>query len=70
MDAYERVTTMDLHYPPQAESGVLLPAVVIVAGYPDVGVPNILGCKFKEMEMNTSWGQLISMDQPPSLRPH
>ena len=52
--------TMDLYYPPQAESGVLLPAVVIVAGYPDVGVPNILGCKFKEMEMNISWGQLIA----------
>ncbi len=52
--------TMDLYYPLQAEAGVLLPAVVIVAGYPDVGVPNILGCKFKEMEMNISWGQLIA----------
>ncbi len=52
--------TMDLYYPPQAESGVLLPAVVIVAGYADVGVPTILGCKFKEMEMNISWGRLIA----------
>lgn len=37
------------------------PVVVIVAGYPDVGVPRRLGCAFKEMEMTVSLAQLIAM---------
>ena len=41
---------VDLYYPPAAASGSRLPAVVIVGGYPDVGVPMVLGCTFKEME--------------------
>jgi hypothetical protein len=53
-------STTDLYYPPEVESGGSLPAVVIVAGYPDAGVLKTLGCKFKEMEMNISWGKLIA----------
>jgi hypothetical protein len=33
---------------------------VLVAGYPDVGVPRPFGCAFKEMEMSISFGQAIA----------
>jgi hypothetical protein len=36
------------------------PAVVIVAGYPDVGVPMTLGCNFREMAFVVSLAQLIA----------
>jgi hypothetical protein len=36
------------------------PAVVIAAGYPDVGVPMTLGCNFREMEFVVSLAQLIA----------
>jgi hypothetical protein len=36
------------------------PVVVLVTGYPDVGVPRRLGCAFKEMAMWTSLGQLLA----------
>jgi hypothetical protein len=52
--------TMDIYYPPDAKSGARIPAVVIVAGYPDPGFQRILGCKFKEMASSVSWGQLIA----------
>jgi len=51
---------MDLYYPPAAASGSRLPAVVIVGGYPDVGVPLVLGCTFREMEFCTGWARLIA----------
>jgi acetyl esterase/lipase len=37
-----------------------VPAVVIVAGYPDAGFEKMLGCKFKDMGSSTSWGRLIA----------
>src|SRR5215216_5935788 len=40
------VLTMDIYYPPEAESGARIPAVVIVAGYPDLGFEAKVGCKF------------------------
>jgi acetyl esterase/lipase len=51
---------MDLYYPPAAASGSRLPAVVIVGGYPDVGVPMVLGCTFREMEFCIGWARLIA----------
>ena len=41
-------------------AGARLPAVVLVAGYNDVGYEKMLGVKFKEMAMSISWGQLIA----------
>jgi dienelactone hydrolase len=52
---------MDLYYPPHAASATRLPAVVIVAGFPDLGTQKILGCKFKEMGSSTSWACLIAV---------
>ena len=52
--------TMDLYYPADAIPASPLPAVVLVAGYADAGFETRLGCKFKEMAMSVSWGQLIA----------
>lgn len=52
--------TMDIYYPPDRKSGESMPAVVIVAGYPDTGFEARVGCKFKEMGSSVSWGQLIA----------
>jgi hypothetical protein len=52
--------TMDLYYPPDSSSGVRLPAIVIVAGFPDPGCQRILGCRFKEMGSSTSWARLMA----------
>jgi acetyl esterase/lipase len=52
--------TMDLYRPPDAQSGTPLPAVIIVAGYPDPGFQRMLGCNFKEMGSTTSWARLIA----------
>jgi hypothetical protein len=52
--------TMDLYYPPDFASGVQLPALVVVAGFPDPGHQRILGCRFKEMGSSTSWARLIA----------
>ena len=52
--------TLDLYYPHASGNADGHPAVVIVAGYPDVGVPLRLGCVFKDMEMSISLAQLIA----------
>lgn len=52
--------TMDLYYPADFTTGARLPAVVFVAGYSDIGYEKMLGCKFKEMAMSVSWGQLAA----------
>jgi hypothetical protein len=52
--------TMDVYYPADVTSGARLPAVVFVAGYNDVGYEKMLGCRFKEMAMSVSWGQLTA----------
>lgn len=52
--------TMDIYYPPDSKSGLQMPAVIIVAGYPDEGFQKVIGCKFKEMGSTISWGQLIA----------
>ena len=51
--------TMDLYRPPDS-SGARLPAVVVVGGYPGLGVQRVVGCKFKEMGSSVSWGRLLA----------
>jgi len=48
--------TMDLYYPPHqdATNETPRPAVVIVLGFPDVGVRLPLGCQFRDMGMAVS----------------
>jgi hypothetical protein len=52
--------TMDVYAPADAAEGSRLPAVVLIAGYNDVGYEKMLGVKFKEMAMAVSWSQLIA----------
>lgn len=54
------VLTMDLYYPPDSKSGARTPAVIVVAGFPDLGYEAKVGCKFKEMGSSISWGQLAA----------
>lgn len=56
--------TMDLYYPPNQNPGAVSetrpPAVAIMLGYADVGVPLMFGCQFREMGMTISWAQLFA----------
>ena len=52
--------TMDLYYPADATSATPLPAMVVTLGYSDVGYQKALGCRFKEMAMSVSLGQLAA----------
>ncbi len=52
--------TMDIYYPPDVKSGARLPAVVVVAGFPDMGFAAQVGCKFKEMASVGSWARLTA----------
>lgn len=52
--------TLDLYYPPGAAAGDRRPAVLIVYGYSDAGMPNVFGRAFKEMGQPVSWAQLIA----------
>lgn len=52
--------TMDVYSPEDTVAATPLPAVVLVAGYNDVGYEKMLGVKFKEMAMSVSWSQLIA----------
>ncbi|OFW17961.1 MAG: hypothetical protein A3H97_06015 [Acidobacteria bacterium RIFCSPLOWO2_02_FULL_65_29] len=52
--------TMDLYYPPDSRNGPLLPAVVFVLGFSDVGAKKILGCSAKEMGSYVSWARLAA----------
>jgi len=52
--------TMDLYYPPGALRGARLPALILVAGYPDLGVQKVLNCKFKEMGSSVSLCRLAA----------
>jgi hypothetical protein len=51
---------MDVYHPRSASAAGGAPVVTIVAGYRDVGVPLVLGCRFREMEMVVSLAQLIA----------
>lgn len=52
--------TMDVYYPDDWKPGALLPAVVIIAGYPDAGFERMLGCRFKDMGSSVSWAQSMA----------
>src|SRR5262249_49080439 len=45
---------------PNRQEQQSLPAVVIVAGYPDPGFQKMFGCKFKEMGSSVSWAELAA----------
>jgi hypothetical protein len=51
---------MDLYFPADTKPGARIPAVVIVAGFPDVGYHKMLGCRFKEMAFCVSWARLLA----------
>jgi hypothetical protein len=58
---YRDALTLDLYYPPDhSPDSAHKPAVVIVLGYPDVGVPLVFGCQFREMEMYIGWAKLLA----------
>src|ERR1051326_8641439 len=52
--------TMDIYYPPNAQSGARIPAVIFVLGYSDLGAQRIFGCKLKDMGSYVSWAQLTA----------
>ena len=52
--------TIDLYAPARRAPSVALPAIVMVAGYSDVGYETITGCRFKDMTMCTSWAKLVA----------
>jgi hypothetical protein len=55
------VLAMDIYLPPDTAKGARLPAVVIVAGYPDEGFQKFLGCRFKDMASSQSWARLMAL---------
>jgi hypothetical protein len=58
---YRDALTLDLYYPPgHNPDSAPKPAVVIVLGYRDVGVPLVFGCQFREMEMYVGWAKLFA----------
>lgn len=54
-----RSLTFDVYSPPNADDS-LMPAVLFVSGYSDVGFERMMGCKLKEMESYVSWGKLAA----------
>jgi hypothetical protein len=55
--------TMDIYYPGVPTRSAHPPAVIIVGGFPDVGVALKLGCPAKDMEMVISWARLIAASE-------
>jgi hypothetical protein len=49
---------MDIYYPSDARS--LLPAVLLVTGYPDAGMQRIFGRRAKDLGSNVSWAELLA----------
>jgi hypothetical protein len=58
--AYHENLKLDVYHPVRS-ARALPPAVIIVAGYRDVGVPMTLGCNFREMEFVISLAQLLAV---------
>lgn len=52
---------LDAYYPGPPASATRAPVVVFVTGFPDVGVSNPLGCRFKDMEMSRSLAKLVAV---------
>jgi len=51
---------MEIYYPSNAASGTLLPAVVMITGYPDAGMLRIFGRHAKELGSNVSWAEAMA----------
>ena len=51
--------TLDV-YAPARSTPVALPAIVLVAGYSDVGYEGLMGCRFKDMAVSTTWARLVA----------
>ena len=51
---------IDIYYPSTAVSGSMLPAVVMITGYPDAGMLRIFGRHAKEFGSNVSWAEAIA----------
>lgn len=52
--------TMDVYRPADAHPDRELPAVLIVAGFPDPGYEKFVGCRFKDTGSSVSWARLIA----------
>jgi acetyl esterase/lipase len=52
--------TLDIYIPPPHLHLKPVPVVFFILGYADVGVPSMLGCKLREMEIYISWARLIA----------
>ena len=52
--------TLDVYAPARRAPSVALPAIVLVAGYSDAGYEKLLGCRFKDMAVCTSWARLVA----------
>jgi dienelactone hydrolase len=60
-DASNAGLMMDIYRPPQsATAPALLPAVIFVLGYSDLGAEKMLGCKFKDMQSYIDWAKLVA----------
>jgi hypothetical protein len=55
-----RPLELDIYQPAALSPNAYTPVVLLVTGYPDVGVPRPLGCAFKDMEMFISLAQLVA----------
>ena len=52
--------TLDVYAPARGCGSVALPAIVLVAGYSDVGYEGLMGCRFKDMAVCTTWARLVA----------
>jgi hypothetical protein len=52
--------TMDIYYPPGAETAARTPALIFVMGYSDLGAEAMLGCKFKDTQPYIDWARLAA----------
>jgi len=52
--------TLDVYAPARRAPSVALPAIVLVAGFSDAGYEKLLGCRFKDMALSTSWARLVA----------
>jgi hypothetical protein len=52
--------TLDVYAPAHRTPSVALPAIVLVAGFSDIGYESVMGCRFKDTAMATSWARLVA----------
>src|SRR5258708_19008216 len=57
---YDGELRMDVYYPRRAGDGPRLPAVILAAGFPDLGMQSRMGCGFRDMGWTVSWARLIA----------